>query len=63
MIQFLRCQAADMTFGPEEAQTRIQELSRTEKVENFLGPDPYAWAIVFEDLVQTLYTKGRLHEK
>ena len=45
VIKFLRCQAADMTFGAEEAQNRIQELSRTVHVENFPGPDPFTRAM------------------
>lgn len=46
VIKFLRCQAADMEYGAEEAQREIQELSKTTGNKEVSEQDPYTKALV-----------------
>lgn len=46
VIKFLRCQAADMKYGTEEAQREIQKLSKTTGTEEVSEQDPYIKALV-----------------
>lgn len=46
VIKFLRCQAADMKYGTEVAQRKIEELSKTTGNEEVSEHDPYTKALV-----------------
>ena len=46
VVKFLRCQAADMKYGTEEAQREIQKLSNTTGTEEVSEQDPYTKALV-----------------
>ncbi|MCJ1268781.1 hypothetical protein MMC22_008669 [Lobaria immixta] len=46
VIKFLRSQAADMTFGAEEEQRKIENLARTDQRVKFLDRDPCTKALL-----------------